>query len=82
MDLLGMEAIWRIALGARDQAVMKEAVLFLTALQHQLHPSLADRAGQFRKEYILTCCRHLRQAALSAGKQGRGKWGGRWGCFI
>jgi hypothetical protein len=62
LDLAGLSTVWSVALTCENAAVAAEAVSLLTSIQTKLSVPLQDRIGEYRQQYIASCCAQLRGA--------------------
>lgn len=64
-DLLGVDAVWQVALGASDEAASGNGSALLSGLQQYLAPPLAGEAQGMRYVMMAKCIKYLRRAAGS-----------------
>lgn len=53
--LIGIEALWEIALCARSNSVAKKAAEFLHKLYKKMSPSLTERMNEIKEDLLQTC---------------------------
>lgn len=50
--LIGVEALWEIALSARNNKVYEKSAEFLHKLYKKMSPSLADRLNEIKEDLL------------------------------
>jgi ubiquitin C-terminal hydrolase len=63
LDLVGIDLLWRVALGVRDIAVGRRAISLLLSIDSRLAPHLQDALLEHRRNSIDICMRGLNRAA-------------------
>eukprot|EP01101_Sappina_pedata_P000734 TRINITY_DN10925_c0_g1_i1.p1 TRINITY_DN10925_c0_g1~~TRINITY_DN10925_c0_g1_i1.p1 ORF type:complete len:108 (+),score=24.77 TRINITY_DN10925_c0_g1_i1:85-408(+) len=63
LDLVGLDALWRVATTAKDEQVGEQAIKFIKDIHKSLSPSLKDHAAEHKENHVSQCMSNLRGGA-------------------